>query len=165
MWDLDFLDDGERKIKSNTEITASPMKELGFGLHQDLCRDYVQPRGVDAFAGGGYAGDLSTTTVSVAVTVSDIEAMGSVVSEAEVSAAAGVFSLTSLGVSALSSTAISASSGIGGVVFSSVASPLSFWRTGLIEFVGEIESGGWPFPWPFVGVEAWGMLRGTNEGN
>lgn len=48
-------------------------------------------------------------------------------------------------------------------MFSSVASPLSFWRTGLIEFVGEIESGGWPFPWPFVGVEAWGMLHGTNE--
>lgn len=48
-------------------------------------------------------------------------------------------------------------------MFSSVASPLSFWRTGLIEFVGEIESGGWPFPWPFVGVEAWGMLRRTNE--
>ena len=49
-------------------------------------------------------------------------------------------------------------------MFSSVARLLSFWRMGLIEFVGEIESGGWPFPWPFVGVEAWGMLRRTNEG-
>jgi hypothetical protein len=31
----------------------------------------------------------------------------------------------------------------GGVVFSSDASPLSF-TTGLVEFVGEIESAGWP---------------------
>lgn len=109
MRDLGFLDDGERKIESNTEIAASSMRELGVELHQGLCRDYAQPRGVDAFPGGGYAGDLSTTTVSEAVTVSGIEAMGSVVSEAEVSVATRVLSLKILGVSAPSSTAISAS--------------------------------------------------------
>jgi hypothetical protein len=100
---------GNGKSNRIPKIAAPPMRELGVELHQGSCRDYVQPRGVDAFPGGGYAGDLSTTTVSGAVTVSGIEAMGSVVSEAEVSVAAGVLSLKSLGVSAPSSTAISAS--------------------------------------------------------
>jgi hypothetical protein len=116
------------------------------------------------FCGGGYAGDLSPTTVSVMVTVSAIETVDSPVSE--VSSVTTVLSLTTVWVAAANgSTAISASS-TGGVVFSSVARLLSFWRMGLSEFVGEMESGGCPFPWPLpVGVEAWGMLCHTQVRN
>lgn len=79
------------------------------------------------------------TIVSVILTASAIEATGSVVSSGVVSVVVSAEMVASLRMGIADS-----GPSTGGVVFSSVARPLSFWRMGLMELVGEIESVGCP---------------------